>query len=529
MTDQAIYLCTQSIEMIMIDKVRIIQLNKGIAKFSTKADEIKSAIVDNKAAITIISEANVSKDDSVEIIKSNKTFEGYKIECKFIGNSPNSRIAMLIDDDITYERIHTFEDDLVPCIVISVKTSPRKKLFIVGYYRQWRSHSTNDQYPTHKPKDQMARFDRFRRIIDRVSSSGDRVIIGGDINLDRNLANDPYNRIDIKDTLPLLDSMIIDHNFTQMNDSCTRFRAGHRPSLLDLFLSNCPNLFSNTGTFTNLASEHLGVRCDFASESNIIKPQFMNVRKYKNINYKNIISILDPERYNEIFQLYEPNDIANSIQNLFSSIIDHLAPNSKIQIRKNDDYISQKTMDLRSQAKRMVKLANRTGSVDDQRVAKNIKNRLSRSIICDNKEKIRKDLAINPWKIIKKHNVNQKYVPTKVSINNRLCCSPKMIATGFNDFFVQKVINLRNSIPDPGVTALQITRSCIDQPSSKFQFRHVSSDEVFDVITGMKKSKSCGTSAFLKQIPRISSSVITHLINNIIRSGRYPEVFKTSK
>ena len=133
-------------------------------------------------------------------------------------------------------------------------------------------------YHTNKPEDQVYCFKKFMNIINDIMSNDSRVLIGGDLNLDLNLMNDPYNRQDIRDTLPLLDEIIDDHSFTQLNNNNTRFRAGQRPSLLDLFVSNCPDHIKNVGTFVNLASEHLGVECAFSNSKTDIKPQFKNIR-----------------------------------------------------------------------------------------------------------------------------------------------------------------------------------------------------------------------------------------------------------
>ena len=106
--------------------------------------------------------------------------------------------------------------------VIEVKISPRKSLMVIGYYRQWRLLDPANPYPTRHPRDKMARFGKFREIKDRVVKTKKPLIVGGDLNLDCYLPNNPYSRPNIQDTLPLLDALLEDLEITQLNWNPTR-------------------------------------------------------------------------------------------------------------------------------------------------------------------------------------------------------------------------------------------------------------------------------------------------------------------
>ena len=60
-------------------------------------------------------------------------------------------------------------------------------------------------------------------IISKVNQTKIPYIIGGDLNLDRNMENNPYLRNNIKDTLPLLDELIEENELTQLNWKPMRF------------------------------------------------------------------------------------------------------------------------------------------------------------------------------------------------------------------------------------------------------------------------------------------------------------------
>ena len=75
---------------------------------------------------------------------------------------------------------------------------------------------------------------------------------------------------------------------------------------------------------------------------------------------------------------------------MFSEIFDFLAPERKIQIKMNKPRDSQRTKDLRAQAKNIKNTLKRTNQIGDQRLLRNTINRLQRSIKLDNKEKLYK-------------------------------------------------------------------------------------------------------------------------------------------
>ena len=112
-------------------------------------------------------------------------------------NDNISRIALIINKDLIYHRRFDLENDMTPCIVIQVRISPRKNLIIIGFYRQWRLLDLSNPFSSRLPKDQVQRFNFFANIIEGVQATKIPYIIGGDINLDRHLPNNPYNREDI--------------------------------------------------------------------------------------------------------------------------------------------------------------------------------------------------------------------------------------------------------------------------------------------------------------------------------------------
>ena len=73
-------------------------------------------------------------------------------------------------------------------------------------------------------------------------------VIAGDLNIDRCRKNNPEQRSDLKEIIPLLEDFLAENNIVQINSRTTRHRIGERASTLDIFLTNIPENCSNWKT-----------------------------------------------------------------------------------------------------------------------------------------------------------------------------------------------------------------------------------------------------------------------------------------
>ena len=82
--------------------------------------------------------------------------------------------------------------------------------------------------------------------------------------------------------------------------------------------------------------------------------------------------------------------------------------------------------------------------------------------------------------------------PTQLVVDGELKSKPKDLSKCMNEFFINKVRNLRANIPacrkDPfeRLQSLMANRNCV------FSFKAVHPDEVKKVIDNLKNSKTCG-------------------------------------
>ena len=115
--------------------------------------------------------------------------------------------------------------------------------------------------------------------------------------------------------------------------------------------------------------------------------------------------------------------------------------------------------------------------------------------------------------------------PTKLVIEGELKSKPKELADCMNNFFVNKVTNLRNTIPPCSQDPLDRVKEIMKNRTCSFKLESVHSDEIKEIINNMKYSESCG----LKLVSDELTPSITHIVNLSITRNNFPSLWKTSK
>ena len=80
---------------------------------------------------------------------------------------------------------------------------------------------------------------------------------------------------------------------------------------------------------------------------------------------------------------------------------------------------------------------------------------------------------------------------------------------------------------------MSCSKKIVERPNTKFKLPEITLQETYDIIADMKSSTTCGydsiNSKTIKQSPHITSILMTHAINVIIRKGKIPECMKISR
>ena len=110
--------------------------------------------------------------------------------------------------------------------------------------------------------------------------------------------------------------------------------AGRKLSLLDLFYSTKPDKTDGISNVTNLLSKHDGVTLN--NKETCAEPQFEVRRNYKDVNYSNLMELLDENhnvRIQKMFQTQDPDIITELFTEEMNKVAKKVIKIQKIQKR----------------------------------------------------------------------------------------------------------------------------------------------------------------------------------------------------
>ena len=138
-----------------------------------------------------------------------------------------------------------------------------------------------------------------------------------------------------------------------------------------------------------------------------------------------------------IFEMEEPDEIADTMLSEFNNIIDTLAPPKVVQVRRNENNnLSKETMRLMEENKRQFTIAKETGKTEDY-----IKYRKNRTIIGqkvneDKRKRLEDNMNDNKecWKTLKRFSDEEDTeIPTEVVFNGETIRKHQELAEIAND------------------------------------------------------------------------------------------------
>ena len=123
--------------------------------------------------------------------------------------------------------------------------------------------------------------------------------------------------------------------------------------------------------------------------------------------------------------------------------------------------------------------------------------------------------------------------PCQVMIKNKITSSPKELAEGLNDHYVEKLEKLTRELDKDDAKAMEILNDLVPPSAETFEFREFEESEVYEIIQQTKTKRTVGndeiSSDLIKQIPTAMTIMITHLYNKIISTGVFPSSLKIAR
>ena len=123
--------------------------------------------------------------------------------------------------------------------------------------------------------------------------------------------------------------------------------------------------------------------------------------------------------------------------------------------------------------------------------------------------------------------------PSKLFYEGVIVTSPRKLASIMNEFYIQKVIKIRENLPISNKDPMEKLRQLRKNKCSVFSLKTVHPDAVQKIIGGLKISKATGfdfiDSNVLKLVKVEVTPAVTHMINLSIQTSKFPTLWKHSK
>ena len=512
---------------------KIAHINKGNSNFPTKLNNILNLIEDDRPDILMISEANMeSNEPSVK-----NHLKGYNIEKKLLGNQNVARMIVMVKSDITYERLYGFENDINSMMTLKIKNSNKKYIYLVCVYRQWKLLHIDDP-SSNLPAKQLARLELILETINKIIKDGKETLLIGDLNIDLWPANNPGQRKDIKALFELYQSVINQLGLCQLNYKPTRFQSNANPSLLDHMFASHPQMINSVETKLSIIADHCVIKCQYHSSTLRQRPQFKRVRNHKLLNSDVLMEhIARNERLQRIFEETDPDFIAETLIAEMNRILEDISPSRLIQCRRNyEPWKTKDTEDVSNTVRSQLEVAVRSSNIEEWRYFRILRNQAckylefaKRTFYIDRFSK-----AGNIWREFRQFQGEEDTsAPVKIISNGKDVTSPRKLCTMFNEYFIDKIEKIQEKFDDKDDQQMNILQRLIKKPESTLEVNQITVNEMYEPIVRMKSSTSCGfdqlSSKTIKMIPEMTSLWLTHLMNSMLRTGKFPRILKISK
>ena len=229
------------------------------------------------------------------------------------------------------------------------------------------------------------------------------------------------------------------------------------------------------------------------------------------------------------------------ITDKLTNILNRMAPVKTFQVRSNyAPWVSEQTKErirLRNDAQ---KRASESKCPDDWIEFRKIRNQVNSSVRKEKKlwqenkiQSFDRDSS-SIWKNVKNWlGWSSGGPPTKLLVEGTIFTKPKDLAKIMNEFFIQKVENIRRNLPNPLGNPLDSVRNLMWNRTCTFDFGPVHPDEVSKLIDNLKATKSCGLDDIDSYIIKLTKddllAPITHVINLSIVNQKFPFDWKVAK
>ena len=489
-----------------------LNINSIRNKFNNLSD-----MIDQNIDIICIAETKI--DSSFP--KSNFLMPGYITPYRLDVNERSGGLLVYIKDHIISKQLTNF---LIPkdIQIIPFEINLRKnKWLLISTYRP---PTTSESYF----------IDNLNSLIDFYSREYDNILILGDLNME----------ISNRFLAPLLES----HDLKSLNKKPTCYKS-KQGKCIDHILTNRSRSFKFTNTFeTGMSDHHLMIYTMFKMTFEKSGPKIIYYRSYRNFN-KDLF-----ER--DLFCQLQNVTAYEIFEEIFTRILDSHAPLKQKLLRANNKpFVNKELKKAISTRSRLRNIANRTGKKDDLNKYKHQRNYVT---FLNRKTQKEYYKNLNPKNIqttksffdIFKPFFSSKYTHFEkmILVENGEIISDDISCAELMNHYLVNITDSLNITEWPTSSEIEsiddeVNRAILkyaNHPSikkiqanfeinSRFKFRNVTPDEIYNEIKKLDPSKSTSGNIPVKIIKEylfLYLNPLTHCFNNCINENKFPDPFK---
>ena len=524
-------------------------LHLNIRSIRNKIAEVRNIVEQKKPHIFGLSECELRKSKTFD--EKQIKLPGYDIlyPKSWLANG-YARVLVYIKSSLEYEQLFDLETESVQSIWVKGGFKNTRKILFCHMYRE---HTCSLGNSLRNQKENLEKLLLQWENASELKTGQDscEIHIMGDMNLDAMYGNwlkKSYHLYSLSKMVQVACKMT---NLTQLVCQPTRcqFNAvtGQTSmSCIDHVYTNCKARCSEVVITSFGNSDH-----DLVEYTRYAKDPPMPARTIKKRSYKNFIlnDFLDHLSKIDWTPVYVSQDIDQAVEiftSLFSEILNIHAPFITYQQRKHfSPWVTKETIGLmktRDQAKaealNLAKQGNDSSGawLKFKTLRNKINNRLKFEEISYKRNNINACLGdpAKVWSTAKSYmNWNSSDgPPSQLWVGGALVTKASIIAAEMNDFFINKVDNIRKSIafiPNNFSKCYELMRG----KHCKLWLQHVTVDKVTRLLKKLKNSKSTGVDGLDSYCIKVSAELIAQPLHHIVCLSiiqcKFPTMWKFSK
>ena len=520
--------------------IKIAHWNKGGSFLINKMAEIKTIIGQHNPHILGLSEANLLDTHDQNLV----AVPDYNLHVCSTINNPSlktSRVVVYTHRDVIAKLRPDLMSNKYSSIWLEVGLPHHKRFLVSQSYREWQYTNQKGDRTSSSIPEQLTRWLIFLDQWEKAISTGMEVHCLGDMNLnhcnwtdsDLPRTNQSYK---LRELISALFTRIVPHGVTQLVSGPTRHFTG-----LDHYYTNRPDKISSVQSHHCGGSDHMIITGVRHSKSFKTSPRYIRKRSYKYFDPDAFVCAVQHISWLDLYLSQNVDDAVGLFSRKITSILDMMAPMKTFQVRNSyAPWLSEETVKLMKVRDELHKLASETRDRDDWTRFKQMRNRINNRLKYEESywQKLRLDEcgsnSAKVWKNVKGIlNWQSSGSPSKLFYKGSLRTKAQDIADSQNEYFIEKVSQIRANLPEPVADPLSKLKSLMSDRQCSFMLQIVHPDQVDKIISNLSNSSAFGLdhidTSIIKLVKAEILPAVTHIINLSITSKRFPSAWKKSK